>query len=112
MYIMNTFTVKSQIDEITGRIAEYMHPDRIILFGSFARDAATEDSDLDLLVIVPDSDLPRYRRSVPLYKMLAGYPFSKDILVYTRQEIDKYRDIQNTFINEVLSTGKIVYERN
>jgi len=106
---MNTVAVKSQIDEIVSKITDYIHPERIILFGSFAQGTANEDSDLDLLVIVPDSSLPRYKRSVPIYKMLSGYNFSKDILVYTQQEIDKYKDIQNTFVYEVLNTGRVVY---
>ena len=52
------------IAEITRRLVEYFHPDRIYLFGSAARGDAGPDSDLDFCVVLPD-DAPEglYRRS-------------------------------------------------
>lgn len=66
--------------EIVGRIRKVMTPERIILFGSRARGQGRNISDYDLLVI-QESDKPRYRRSVPLYPALADLPAEVDILV-------------------------------
>ena len=49
------------LEEIVDRLARGLQPDRIYLFGSQARGQADEGSDIDLLIVVPDSDLPRHR---------------------------------------------------
>ena len=48
------------LDEVVNRLVRGLHPERIYLFGSQARSQAGEGSDIDLLVVVPDSDLPRH----------------------------------------------------
>jgi len=50
------------VDEISKRIVSEVNPEKIILFGSYARGTPHEDSDLDLFVIVHSSDQPAYRR--------------------------------------------------
>ena len=81
----------------------------VILFGSYATGEATEESDLDLLVI-KDTDLPKHRRLVGLGKKLAKvlvHPM--DILVYTPQEIAERSDFDRDFVTRVIREGKAVY---
>ncbi len=64
-------------------------PDKIILFGSYAYGKTSKDSDLDILIIMK-SDLPRYKRSIPVYMALSGMLIPKDIIVYTPQEVEEW----------------------
>ena len=98
------------ISEIINKIAYGYKPEKIILFGSYAVGNPTEDSDLDILVI-KDTDLPRPLRSVQVRKMLYGARIPMDIIVYTPDEIEKSKNDESGFINQVLNSGKTLYER-
>ena len=97
------------LDQITQKLVINLHPEQIILFGSYAYGEPTEDSDIDLLVIVSQSDEPRYRRSRQAYKALRGIGISKDILVMTRAEVERKVNVPSSLINQVLSQGKVLY---
>ena len=99
-----------QLKEISRQIARAFDPERIILFGSHARGDATETSDVDLLVIARTS-APKPRRSVPLYSMLRHHSFSKDILVYTPDEVEEYRHLRASLIARALDEGIVLYEK-
>jgi predicted nucleotidyltransferase len=94
---------------ITQRIVESFHPLRVILFGSRARGEADGDSDYDLLIIAP-SDKPRWQRTVPVYRALAGMGVPKDIVWWTPEEIAEWDGVKSHFINTVLREGKVLYE--
>ena len=97
------------LDSITQRLVTNLNPEQIILFGSYAYGEPTEDSDIDLLVIVAHSDEPRYRRSRQAYRVLRGIGISKDILVMTRAEVERKANVPSSLINQVLSQGKVLY---
>jgi predicted nucleotidyltransferase len=97
------------LKEMTGRIAERLHPQKIILFGSRARGEQQSDSDFDLLIIAP-SDEPRWRRTVPLYDLLAGVGLPKDIVWWTPEEVAEWGGVKSHFINVVLRQGILLYE--
>lgn len=96
--------------EVVQRIRSVGSPQKIVLFGSWARGTARPDSDLDLLII-EESDLPRWRRSARYRRALCGVFPAKDLLVWTPQEIDAWRLVPNAFISTVLREGKLLYER-
>jgi predicted nucleotidyltransferase len=98
------------IEEIVARIRRTIGPDRVILFGSRARGDAHPESDFDLLVVV-DSDEPRYRRSAPLYRILADLPIEVEIMVYTPQEVAEWSSVPQAFVTTALREGKVLYER-
>jgi len=103
---------KKDIDILRERIVETADPERIILFGSYGRGAQTEDSDLDILVIVKKSKYPRYKRARTIRKKIWGLvSIPKDILVYTEKEIQESKDIKYSFISNVLAEGVTIYER-
>jgi predicted nucleotidyltransferase len=85
-------------------------PYKIMLFGSQARGTAQADSDLDLLII-EDSELPRYRRSARYRRALCGLCPAKDIVIWTPQEIMDWQTVPNAFISTVLAEGRVLYER-
>ena len=96
------------IQEIKNRIIIEVHPDKIILFGSYAYGNPTKDSDLDLLVIMP-SEEPMHSRVTRIRKLVRDIPIPKDIIVYTPQEVEKWKDASVAFITSIIRKGKVIY---
>ncbi len=109
MYIVSMVN-KENIKNVAINMAKAINAERVILFGSYARGNATEHSDVDLMIIA-ESDLPRFKRSRELYKLLRPHPFAMDIVVYTPLEIEKGKKTEVTFVSTVLKEGKILYDR-
>lgn len=99
----------SLVREIVQRIAQTIRPEKIILFGSRARGEARPDSDIDLLVIA-HSNQPRYRRAAPLYGALSGIAAPLDILVYSPEEVEDWRDVRQAFVTTAIREGQVLYE--
>jgi len=99
------------LKEVVKRIVSAVDPEKIILFGSYAYGMPKKESDLDLLVVVKESSLPRYKRSVPIYKALAGILIPKDIIVYTEKEIEEWSNVPLAFITTIIRKGKVIYEK-
>jgi predicted nucleotidyltransferase len=97
------------LEEIVGRIARAIRPRKIILFGSRARGAARPESDVDLLIIA-DSDKPRYERSAPVYGLLSDILAPMDIMVYTPAEVEDWRQVRQAFVTTAIREGKVLYE--
>ena len=101
---------EADIRRVAVQIGEMTHAEQVILFGSYARGEATEDSDVDLLVVAASS-APRFRRSRELYRRLRPYPFSMDLLVYTPDEVERARHSPASFLHQVLLEGRPLYAR-
>lgn len=95
--------------EVTQRIRAAGDPQKIVLFGSHARGNARPDSDLDLLII-EESDLPRYRRAPRYLRALVGLFPAKDVVVYTPAEVAEWRDVPHAFVTTALREGSVLYE--
>ena len=99
------------IEDMARRIAERFDPERIILFGSYARGDARENSDVDLLVVTRLPG-PLGKRSAPIIKMLAQeYPLPVDVVVRSPEGLDNWRDVPGSFAAVVLAEGVTLYER-
>ncbi|MEW5724705.1 MAG: nucleotidyltransferase domain-containing protein [Thermodesulfobacteriota bacterium] len=96
--------------EIVKRIVDKMDPLKVVLFGSRARGSARPDSDFDLMVIA-ESDQPRYRRAAALYTNLADLPVEVEIVVYTPQEVEEWRRVPQALVTTALQEGRVLYER-
>jgi predicted nucleotidyltransferase len=99
----------SVLDEIVRRIVATIRPRRVILFGSHARGNARPDSDVDLLVIAESTE-PRHCRSAPLYGALSDILVPMDILVYTPEEVQEWREVRQAFVTTAVREGKVLYE--
>jgi len=97
-------------DKIVQKIRSVSDPEAIVLFGSRARGDASEQSDFDLLVIM-ESDLPRYRRAVPIRKALTDIISRKDIIVYTPSEVNEWRTAGTSIVATALREGRVLYEK-
>ncbi len=97
------------LQEMVSRLAAALHPARIYLFGSRARGDAGADSDYDLLVVVPESSLPGYRRDQAAFIALCGVGASKDVVVLTRAEFDSRRSVPCSLPATVEREGRLLY---
>ena len=100
-----------QIKQVAAKIVKDYKPEKIILFGSHAWGKPHRDSDVDLF-IVKKSKKRRLDRDYELRIKLFGHGFPPlDLLIYTPLEIQKRLEIQDFFIQDILSQGKVLYER-
>ncbi|MFP4171497.1 MAG: nucleotidyltransferase domain-containing protein [Candidatus Hydrogenedentota bacterium] len=98
---------------ITDAIVDEAHPEAVILFGSRARKTNAPDSDVDLLVVLSDSEEARRRRQITgrLYRRLRGICVPVELLVYTRSEVERWRDTPGHIIATCLTQGIPLYGR-
>lgn len=101
--------VTSDKPEAAVRIlSEATEAARIVLFGSYARGDAREDSDLDLLVIEPRVE-DRAREMVRLRLLLRPLRIPADILVYSADEVARWGDQPGSALYWALREGKVVH---
>ena len=96
------------LDEVVKRTVRAVQPLRIILFGSAARGTMGQDSDLDLLVVVPDG-VHRRQTAQTVYKSLRGIGFAKDVVVVIESDVREYGDNPSLIIYPALRQGKELY---
>ena len=97
------------VEQIVNRIVAASRPEKVVLFGSRARGEQRRESDYDLLVI-KESDEPRYARAVPLYEALVGLLANVDIMVYTPDEVSEWSAVPEAFVTTAVREGKVLYE--
>ena len=102
------------LERVTAALVEAADPEQVILFGSHARGEAGPESDIDLIVVEaepfgPERDVrleeARLRRALP------GFDVSVDILVFSRDDVNYWRDSLNHVLARALREGKVLYER-
>ncbi len=101
---------EAQIRHAAQKIAAAAHPEKIILFGSFAHGNPTPDSDVDLCVIMASVD-DHYASARAISEILYPRPFPVDILVRTPAEIAERLHWGDCFISDIVTKGKVLYER-
>jgi predicted nucleotidyltransferase len=97
-----------KIQELADRIAAQFHPERIILFGSYAWGHPTPDSDVDLLVVLPFQG--KSWRMASEIRRHARAPFPMDLLVRTPEQLRQRLTDGDTFLEEVTRQGQVLYE--
>ncbi len=101
--------VLRQMVDIIVREAD---PEAIILFGSRARGEAGPDSDVDLLIIEREPFGPgrsRIKELARLYHALRYMPASKDLLVYSREEFERWKEALNHVVANAAREGRLLY---
>lgn len=99
-----------EIEEVSHRIEHAFDPERIVLFGSHASGDATDDSDIDLLVVAR-TPLPPQERYAAARRLLADVPASFDIIVKTPEEYARWRSVVNHIVYFADKYGKVLYEQ-
>jgi len=96
------------LHEIIRRIVAVARPEKIILFGSSAREDTSCDSDIDLL-IVKSGDFHRGRLTEEIYMSLLDVGQPVDIVVATPEDVERYRDNFALVIAPALEESEVVY---
>lgn len=102
------------IEEIVLAVVEAAAPEQIILFGSSARGARGPDSDVDLLVVEKEASFhqgSRWAESGRIRKALWKFPVPIDVLIFTPEEVDKWKDSTNHIIGRSCREGRVVYRQ-
>lgn len=97
------------INEVVRRLVDVYHPVEIYLFGSYAWGHPTDDSDLDLLVVVESSGEKRYKRPVAGLLALFGLNISKDLIVSTQDEFSRNARDKASLYFKIKHDGKRIY---
>jgi predicted nucleotidyltransferase len=101
-------TCREYIQAFANTIAREFHPERILLFGSHARGAASPDSDVDLLVIMPRNGKSAHAQAAEIYsKCRSSFPV--DILVRTSEEFQERQQMRDWFMRDVAREGITLY---
>lgn len=102
--------ISEKVNETVRLIVENINPDKIILFGSYARGTHTADSDIDL-IIVKESNLPVTERGLDIYKLFRRKLITLDIKYYTPDEFISKLKSKYSFLSSVIKESKVLYER-
>ncbi len=100
---------KNLLKEITKRLVHSYHPQRVILFGSYAYGEPTDDSDFDILIIIEESALPQYKRSRLGYSQLHDIDVPVELIVMTREEIARSENVVTSIAYKALKDGIVLY---
>jgi len=113
---MNVVSLSEQLIEgMVQAIVAEVGPRRIYLFGSFARGTPTADSDIDLLIVEDQRfgpDCNRWSELKRIRRVLRPFRVPKDVLVYSRDEFEKWEDSTHHVIAHAIREGKLIYERH
>ncbi len=98
----------AQIQRVTDEIAQKFQPERIILFGSYAYGTPTEDSDVDLLVVLPFEGR-KAKKAIEIRSAISAR-FAMDLIPITAERLQHRIEIEDFFLREVVERGKVLYE--
>lgn len=96
------------IDDVVRQIVEKFKPQKIILFGSYARGNPRPESDVDLLVVM-DTPLREAQQAIQICQQIE-YRFGLDLIVHTPNYLAERVKMGDWFLRDVLKEGKVLYE--
>jgi predicted nucleotidyltransferase len=96
------------IDQVVQQIVEKFKPQKIILFGSYARGNPRPESDVDLLVVM-DTPIKEVQQAIRICQQIE-YRFGLDLIVHTPKYLAERVKMGDWFLRDVLKEGKVLYE--
>jgi len=99
---------RQDIKTFVEQVAAQFHPQRVILFGSYAYGKPTADSDVDLLIVMPHEGPPSLKAAEIRNQVRSGFPM--DLVVRSPKEIQRRLTMGDFFIREIMERGKPLYE--
>jgi predicted nucleotidyltransferase len=96
------------IRRFARQIAEQFHPEKIVLFGSFAYGRPNADSDVDILVVMPARNQLSQAARI---SVATQAPFPLDIIVRTPDNLRWRLQEGDSFLQEIMAQGKVLYEK-
>ncbi len=108
---MNSETLESTLNEATARLTNEFAPEQVWLFGSHAWGEPNADSDLDFFIVVPERTESYSTRMDLACDCLDGLPVPADILLATRKEFERFRDVKASLSYKIGQEGRLLYGR-
>ena len=105
---MEFAAVETSLQEIVDAIVRLANPDRIVLFGSAARGQAGPESDIDLLVVVPEG-VDERETALMLYQEIRGVGRPFELLLTTHKNLRQHAENPGLIYGKILREGKDVY---
>jgi predicted nucleotidyltransferase len=100
--------LQEEISNITQQIIEKFEPEKIVLFGSAARDERSSDSDADFLIIKKDTPFYGSDRIRELSRLIERN-IPVDFLIYRPEEFEKRLKMGDPFLKAIIKEGKVLY---
>jgi predicted nucleotidyltransferase len=100
------------IAEATRRLVAEFAPEQVWLFGSYAWGEPTEDSDLDLLMLVEDESQTSIQHLRQARRCLRSIDMSKDVLIQSAATFDLYKGVISSLSHKIAEEGRLVYGRD
>jgi len=98
------------LNEIVQSLVNALHSERIYLFGSHAYGQPNDDSDVDLLIVISDSDVLSRDKIVEGYRALREFHIPKDIIVVNQSQFDKRSRWLSSIERVVTDKGRLLYD--
>ena len=105
---LRTRIPENVIQELVRQIVDQFQPERIILFGSYARGNPRPESDIDLLIVM-QTDQREMQQALAIRQKINPL-FGVDLLVYTPDRLEQRLNLADSFLREILDQGLILYE--
>jgi uncharacterized protein len=99
---------KAEIKSLCQQIVDNFQPEKVVLFGSYAYGTPNEDSDIDLLVIMPYTGNELDQMVTVRRRLKSTFPV--DVLVKTSAQLKERIEMEDFFIKEIIEKGTILYE--
>jgi len=109
--VINGRRLAEWVPDIVGALVASAHPEQVILYGSVARGEDGPNSDIDLLVVLPDLGVRPRHELMGWLSGIATIGASVDIVVTDPAEIERWRDVIGSAVYWPLREGRVVYER-
>jgi predicted nucleotidyltransferase len=97
------------LQDAVARLVQEFRPEAIYLFGSHVWGTPDADSDLDFFVVVPQSNESALSRAQRAHGVLSELRAPKDVVVFTRQEVDRVKHLRSSLSHQVLRRGRKLY---
>ncbi|MEW5760382.1 MAG: nucleotidyltransferase domain-containing protein [Candidatus Thermoplasmatota archaeon] len=97
-------------DEIARLLNKELHPEKIILFGSYAEGCARPESDVDVLVVTKENLSPIERYAL-VHKLFKDFPFTVQLVLITPEEFEETKDVIGGIAYPAFNYGVVLYEK-
>ena len=99
---------RKAINQVVKQIVEKFKPQKIILFGSYAKGNPHPESDVDMLVVM-DTQLREVQQAIQICQQIE-YRFGLDLIVHTPKYLAERMKMGDWFLRDVIKEGKVIYE--
>ncbi len=102
---------EKDIQEVANKIGRAMNASKVYLFGSYAKGVATSASDVDFFIVMKNRDKKKYQIANELQGLVGNaLPVSQEWMIEYQDRVERYSNIQYSFIGHIINTGKLLYE--